>query len=149
MNAPRDSSHEPALVVASELRELVGRLKQRLRQEAGTQGLSLSQMAALGRLYRCGSASVSDLARAQNMRSQSMGHTVTHLQSMALIETRPDPDDGRRTLLSLTASGRECVESSRAARDGWLYRTIEERFDSEEQLILARAVGLLRRLTDD
>lgn len=149
MKRSLEPSSEPALVVASELRELVGRLKQRLRREAGNDGLSLTQMAALGRLYRRGTTTVSDLARAQNVRSQSMGHTVAKLQAKGLIESRPDPDDGRRTLLSLTSSGRERVEASRAARDGWLYRTIHARFDTEEQLALARAVQLLRRLTDD
>lgn len=149
MTTSRDPASEPAVVIASELRELVGRLKQRLRRESGNHGLSLSQMAALGRLYRCDTATVSDLARAQNVRSQSMGHAVAHLQSAGLVESRADPEDGRRTLLSLTPLGRERVETIRAARDGWLYRTIEDRFDREEQLILAQAVQLLSRLTED
>lgn len=136
-------------MVASELRELIGRLKRRLRQESINRGLNLSQIAVLGRLYRGECDTVTELARAENVRSQSMGHTVNSLEAEGFVEARPDPNDGRRMLLSLTPYGRERVAAGRAMREGWLYRTIQARLDAEEQAVLAEAVALLKRLTDD
>ncbi|KEZ76720.1 MarR family winged helix-turn-helix transcriptional regulator [Salinisphaera hydrothermalis] len=147
----QDGSSTPtdAAALAGELRELTGRLKRRLRQESVNRGLNLSQVAVLGRLYRGECETTSELARAENVRSQSMGHTVSRLQADGFVEARPDPNDGRRMLLSLTPYGRERVEAGRAMRDGWLYRTIQARLDAEEQAALAHAVTLLKRLTEE
>ncbi|NII09565.1 MarR family transcriptional regulator [Oleiagrimonas sp. C23AA] len=139
---------EQAAATASELRALVGRLKRRLRQEGGYEGLSLSQLSVLGRLDRHGPSTVTALARAENVRPQSMGATIASLETLGLIAGEPDPNDGRRTWLSLTPMAAEWVQKSRAAREGWLVRTITEHFSAEEQDALARGVALLSRLVE-
>lgn len=137
-----------AMATASDLRVLVGKLKRRLREEGGYAGLSLSQRVVLGHLYREDAQTVSELARIEKLRPQSMGATVASLQAAGLIAVEPDPRDGRRSLLSLTSHAREYVETSRAARDDWLLRTISEHFTPDEQDALARGVALLKRLAD-
>lgn len=133
---------DPALV-ASELREVIGRLIRRLRSE---HRFPLSHGAVLGRLDRGGPQSVSELAKAERMRPQSMAQTVTELEADGLVERRPDPDDRRRALVQLTKHGKTVLELDRRAREGSLARAIEQDLSAEEQAVLAEAVDLLRRL---
>src|SRR5919199_3523274 len=100
---------DPALV-ASELRIVLGQLVRRLRAE---HRFPLSQGAVLGRLDRDGTQSVSDLAVAERVRPQSMAQTVGDLEADGLVARRPDPDDRRRALVELTASGRTALEADR------------------------------------
>jgi DNA-binding MarR family transcriptional regulator len=137
-----------AQATAHELRALVGKLKRQLREKVGVEGLTLSQIAVLIHLDRQGTATVSELARAENVRPQSMGTTVADLQALSLIDGAPDPGDGRRILLSLTRLAREKIRANRAAREDWLFHAIRERFNASEQDALARGVELLKRLAE-
>jgi DNA-binding MarR family transcriptional regulator len=83
------------------------------------------------------------------MRPQSMGSVITALQRAGLVSGAPDPTDGRQTILSLTEACRKWAEEGRAARQDWLFRTLEARLSPEEQDKLADAVALLKRLVDD
>jgi DNA-binding MarR family transcriptional regulator len=139
------ASSVDALLVASELRVVLGQLVRRLRAE---RGFSLAHGAVLGRLDREGARSISDLAAAERVRPQSMAQTVSELEADGLISRRPDPDDGRRALLELTNRGRQTLEEDRTHREGWLIQAIAEGFSEQEQQALARAVPLLTRLAD-
>jgi DNA-binding MarR family transcriptional regulator len=132
-------------LVASELRVVIGQLVRRLRAE---HSFSLAQGAVLGRLDREGARSTSDLASAERVRPQSMAQTVSELEEGGLISRRPDPADGRRALLELTAEGRETLEAERRQRVGWLTDAISEQLTEEEQAALGEAVALLARLAD-
>lgn len=135
-----------ALAVAAELRAVVGRLIRRLREQADAGDLSSSQKSVLLQLEREGTATVTALARAQYMRPQSMGAIVSTLETAGLVQGAPDPNDGRRTILSLTAACRDLIAAGRAARQDWLFRAIQTNLDREEQEQLAAAIDLLKRL---
>ncbi|MDR3438311.1 MarR family transcriptional regulator [Telmatospirillum sp.] len=138
-----------AAALAAELRALAGKLKRRLREQASSKDLTPSQVSVLLRLEKDGPATASSLARAEGMRPQSMGSVITALQAAGLVSGAPDPTDGRQTILSLTEACRKWVEEGRAARQDWLFRTLEARLSPEEQDKLAVAVALLKRLVDD
>lgn len=131
--------------IASELRLVLGQLLRRLRAE---HRFSLSQGAVLGRLDREGPQSVSDLAASERMRQQSMAQTVSDLEADGLVERRPDPQDGRRALVSLTEQGIAVLQAERRQREGWLARAITDDLSPEEQAVLSDAVELLRRLAE-
>ena len=135
---------DPALV-ASELRVVLGHLVRRLRAE---HRFPLAHGAVLGRLDREGARSVSDLAVAERVRPQSMAQTVGDLEADGLVARRPDPGDRRRALVELSDAGREALEADRRHREGWLARAIAEDLSADEQAVLERAVGLLRRLAE-
>ncbi len=135
--------------LAAELRALVGKLKRRLREQAGSKDLPPSQVSVLLRLEKDGPATASSLARAEGMRPQSMGSVITALQVAGLVSGAPDPADGRQTILSLTEACRKWAQEGRAARQDWLFRTLEARLSPEEQDKLVDAVELLKRLVDD
>ncbi len=131
--------------LASELRVVLGRLIRRLRSE---HRFSLSQGSVLGRLDREGPQSTSKLASAERVRPQSMGQTVSELETQGLVERRPDPADGRSSLVELTEAGRSELREDRGRREGWLAEAIEENFTVEEREVLDEATRLLARLAE-
>src|SRR5579864_7543187 len=134
--------------LAEDLRVLVGKLRRRMREEAHIGDFTPSQVQVLGLLEREGPATVTALARAQGMRPQSMGETLSVLKAAGLVSGAPDPNDGRQTVLSLTPAFRKKIKASRAAREDWLFHAIQTRFSAAEQQQLAIGVGLLKRLID-
>jgi DNA-binding MarR family transcriptional regulator len=132
-------------VLASELRVVLGQLLRRLRAE---HRFPLGQGSVLGRLDREGTASIGQLAVAERVRPQSMAQTVTDLEAAGLINRRPDPSDGRRTLVDLTAQGRRTLEDDRRDRAGWLASAIERELSVAERRRLAQDLELLRRLAE-
>jgi DNA-binding MarR family transcriptional regulator len=148
MSEPADTDAARALAVAEELRALIGRLSRRLREQANSGDLTWSQVSVLIRLERDGPATVTTLARAESVRPQSMGATVSILEAARLVHGTPDPTDGRQTVLSLTPACRKMIKAGRAARADWLFRAIRTKLTSSEQERLATAIELLRRLVD-
>jgi DNA-binding MarR family transcriptional regulator len=135
---------DPALV-ASDLRVVLGQLIRRLRAE---HRFPLAHGAVLGRLDREGPQSVSDLAASERVRPQSMAQTVSDLEADGLVERRPDPGDGRRAVVELTAHGDDALQAERRNREGWLAQAIAGDLSAEEQAVLRDAVELLRRLAE-
>jgi DNA-binding MarR family transcriptional regulator len=143
-----DSEAARVSVLASELRVLIGKLKRRLREEAHSGDLTWSQTAVLGLLEREGPATVTTLAKAEGVRPQSMGATVSVLEAAGLVSGAPDPGDRRQTMLSLTPACRKMIKLSRAAREDWLFRAIRTKLAARELEELATGVELLKRLVD-
>jgi DNA-binding MarR family transcriptional regulator len=136
------------LALAGELRVLIGKLCRRLREQAGSGDLTWSQLAVLTRLEREGPATVTALARAEGVRPQSMGATVSGLEAAGMINGAPDPADGRQTVLSLTAACLAMIKAGRAAREDWLFRAIQTELSAGERKQLANGLALLKRLAD-
>jgi DNA-binding MarR family transcriptional regulator len=144
LSGPTEPERDTAQL-ASDLRVVLGQLMRRMRAE---HRFSISHGAVLGRLDRGGVQSVSDLAAAERVRPQSMAQTVGELEAAGLVRREPDPSDGRRALVNLTAEGRVVLSADRAQREGWLAEAISEGFSKREQTILFQAVQLLGRLAE-
>ena len=133
---------ESALRASADVRGVVGRLRRRLREVAADGGgLSPSQMAVFNRLAKDGDSSASVLAAAE-----SMAAILAALDARGLIQRRPDPEDGRRQLITLSAMGRERAAGDRQARAEWLARRLHEEFTEPERQTLIAAAALLERL---
>jgi DNA-binding MarR family transcriptional regulator len=146
---PDDPQAAQAYSLAEELRAVFGKLKRRMREQANPGDLTPSQISVLIRLEKDGPTTVSNLARAEGMRPQSMGAAIASLEEAGLVTGAPDPSDGRQTILSLTDACREWIREGRAIRQDWLFRTIQAKLSPDEQRELAAAVLLLKRLSDD
>ncbi len=136
------------MALAVELRVVIGKLSRRLREQSQSGDLTSSQKSALLRLERDGAATVSALARAEGVRPQSMGATVAFLEQAGLVSGSPDPSDGRRTVIALTALCRKLLKETRAAREDWLFRAMQANLASAELAQLTAGVTLLARLAD-
>jgi DNA-binding MarR family transcriptional regulator len=137
-----------AAAAATELRVLIGQFRRRFREKANLGDLTPSQMAVLRRLGSDGPMTVTGLARAEGMRPQSMGANIATLEAAGLVGGAPDPNDGRQTILSLTAVCKERVKIGRMAWDDWLLEAIQKSLSAEEQLQLEKAIELLKRLVE-
>ncbi|OYN75745.1 MarR family winged helix-turn-helix transcriptional regulator [Mycolicibacterium sphagni] len=141
-------SEESAIRAAQELRVMFSRLRRRLREVATADDITASQTAVLLRLFKEGPASTSELAGAERVRPQSMAATVAGLDRHGLIDRTPDPHDGRRRLITLTALGRRRAESDRKASEEWLVRAMHDRYTESERRVINEALDLLGRLDD-
>ncbi len=143
-----ETSLDVAEATAAELRRVVGKLKRRLREQTDLNGLSWPQVQAMAHIDRAGPMTVTALARAESMRSQSMGATVAALEAQGFVLGAPHPTDGRQTVWSLTPKAYAWIEAGRAQRSDWLMQAIRHDFSPDEQEALAIGVRLLRRLAD-
>jgi len=143
------SASERASALALELRASLGKLKRKLRGQAGHEDLTSSQVSVVLRLEKDGPATVSNLARAQAMRPQSMSAVIAPLEAAGLVSGTRDPNDGRQTLFSLTKMCRKRIQERRAAKQDWLTRTIQTRLSTQDREKLAAALAILARLVED
>lgn len=136
-----------AVRAAHEIRVVVGRLRRRFKETYDNEELTPTQTSVLSRLSKEGPASTSDLAGAERVRPQSMAATLGVLDERGLIQRRPDPDDGRRQLISLSESGTAYVDDKRRAGEEWLARALESGYTEDERQVIIEALALLDRLS--
>jgi DNA-binding MarR family transcriptional regulator len=132
--------------IAAALRVSLGLLVRGLRQVPVEGELTLSETSALARLDRGGPTTPGALARQEQISPQSMGATLGALEARGLIDRAPDPDDGRRAVMSVTAQGLELLRSRRNAKVQQLARALTAEFNSQELDELAGITPLLERL---
>jgi DNA-binding MarR family transcriptional regulator len=132
--------------VAAALRVSIGLLLRRLRQARAEGELTLPESSALARLDRGGPATSSALAKLEQISPQSMGATLGALEARGLVERQPDPQDGRRVVLSVTDAGRQVLRDKRNARTEQLAQALSAGFTPAEVKQLMAAVPLLERL---
>ena len=148
MDEVTEAVPESAVRAAHEVRAVVSRLRRRFRESSDPEGLTPSQTSALGRLTKDGDASISDLAAAERVRHQSMAATVSVLEERGLVRRRPDPQDGRRQLMSATEAGRVFLADKRRAGEEWLTRALAERCGEDERRLVIEAMALLDRVAE-
>ncbi|MFJ9817539.1 MarR family winged helix-turn-helix transcriptional regulator [Streptomyces sp. NPDC101151] len=138
---------DSAARTARDLRVVFSRLRRRIREVAQDSDLTPSQESALSLVGKHGAATASALAAAEGVRPQSMATTLAALEQHDLIRRAPDPDDGRRQLVTLTEAGRARVEGNKQLREEWLARAFEDRYTEAERQTVLQALELLERLS--
>ncbi|MDT5353723.1 MAG: hypothetical protein QOJ56_2255 [Mycobacterium sp.] len=126
------------------------RLRARLRAESAPDDMrwSWSQVTTLHRIAEEGPTTVSALAVAEHVRPQSMAETVAALREEGLVSAKSDPTDGRKTLMSITPSGRKLISSIGPIREDWLAAAIDQHLTVTERRTLLKAADIMQRLAD-
>lgn len=139
------SHDELARQAARELVVVTSRLRRRLRELRDREGPTPSQTSVLSRIEKGGPATASELATAERVRPQSMAATVSALVEAGLVRRQPDPDDGRRQLVTLTESARAWISTNRRARDEWLGEALGAALSAAELEKVVDAMALVER----
>jgi DNA-binding MarR family transcriptional regulator len=131
---------------ATRLRVGVGAFKRRTQERLSEGDLTAPQLTALSRLDRLGPSTTAELARREQITPQAMGATIASLEQRDLVMRRPDPVDGRRSILSLTRAGQAAIGSGRSAVVDQVAVVLAASFTSEEIATLDAAARLLERI---
>jgi len=105
MNAGMDLSETAA--------DLIDLVKLVVRGVADNRELSLTAVATLGSLQRCGPQRITTLAATEGVSQPSMTQLVQRLEQRGLVERRSDPADGRVALVCLTGEGVDALAARR------------------------------------
>jgi DNA-binding MarR family transcriptional regulator len=128
--------------------DTVGLLLRRFRQAPVPGELTLPERSALSRLDRGGPTTPAELARAEQITPQAVATTLAALEERGLVERRPDPDDRRRIIMSLTEAGVEVLRHKRDTRARQLATVLAERFTAAELATLYAAAPLIQRIAE-
>ncbi len=138
---------DPLVVdVAAALQMSIGLCIRQLRQVQVEGDLSLPEASVLKRLDRSGPISVTELAKLEQISVQSIGTTLRSLEARGLVERRPHPSDGRRSVLSMTKAGLRALEEKHNGRAEQLARVLSTEFSPPELRQLMAAAPLIERL---
>ena len=135
--------HKQLSALSEDLRMACMRISRRVRFES-TDVIAPHQFSVLSRLEG-GPLTPRALADIEKVSAPSMTRTVGCLADDGLVERHDDPDDGRRILVELTASGRATLTQTRRRRDKWMTERVSE-LTREEQETLVTASEILGRI---
>jgi DNA-binding MarR family transcriptional regulator len=86
------------------------------------------------------------LAAGEQITPQSIGAILAALEDKGLVARDGDPSDGRRVIMSLTATGRRTLQGVRYQKAQRLAAALEEGLTPDEQRQLQEVIPLLQRL---
>jgi DNA-binding MarR family transcriptional regulator len=140
---PESAFEERSL--ASRLRLAVVRLNRRLRAQRTDSAISLTQLAAMSTLWKCGPLTPGELAAKEGVQPPSMTRVIAALEEAGFVTRGPHPTDGRQAIVTLTDAGRAFHDAQVSARELWLDRQLAE-LDAEERELLDRAAAIIDRM---
>jgi DNA-binding MarR family transcriptional regulator len=133
--------------LASRLRLAVMRLARVLRQKA-QDPITPSQLSALVSIERDGPVTLGELAALESVQPPTMTRIVAALEEDELVQREADQTDRRISRVRITALGRRLLEKNRSRKTAYLASRMRG-LNAEELDVLARAAGLLERMTED
>jgi DNA-binding MarR family transcriptional regulator len=94
-----------------------------------------------------GPSSPTRLADLEGVRVPPISRAIASLEKQGLVRREPDPNDGRRTLIHLTAPGRETLAATRSRTREWMVAQFS-RLDEDDIDAIRRASDAIHRLAD-
>ncbi|WP_328322833.1 MarR family transcriptional regulator [Kribbella sp. NBC_00382] len=110
--------------------------------------ITLSQTGVLRHLAHSGALTPGELAERLRTQPQSLSRAFAALEDQDWIRRRPDPADGRQSLLEITPAGTEVLAAEMRPRELWLAGALESLTEAERDFLVV-AAGLLERLATE
>jgi DNA-binding MarR family transcriptional regulator len=110
------------------------------------QRFNFSTLSVLHTLDRSGPLRLTALLATEQLKQPALTSLVAKLEQDGLVQRRPDPTDGRASLLSLTPAGQEIVRSRHQSRVAKLTALVQH-LTPDERAVLAGSIDVLHRLT--
>ena len=120
-------------------------LLRRLRKEDAITGLSPARLSALSVIVFGGPLRISQLARAEQVRTPTITPIVAALEEAGLIARRPDAKDGRAAILTATSKGQKLMAAGRARRVAALAAQLRA-LSPRDRALLEKAAPLLQKI---
>jgi DNA-binding MarR family transcriptional regulator len=99
----------------------------------GVAGIRPAHLQVFGTIKADGTR-LTDLAAWSNMSLSSMAELIDDLERLGYVQRRPDPDDGRAKLVSLTDEGWQAIRQGRQVIESietdWATQLGEDRFEA-------------------
>src|SRR3954464_12374865 len=146
--APTVSADPELADLARRVRGGGWRLNWRMRAERDPNGPGPAVLAVLSRLYRAGTHTPTELAEAERLQPQSLTRILAWVTERELVTRAPDPEDGRRSLVSITPAGLAVLREYSVHRERWLAAALESTLSPTERQLLKLASDLLVRVAD-
>ena len=137
---PRNSRHR----VANALNSTAIHALRAARVADAETGLTAERLSLLSVLVFGGPATMSSLARAEQVSRPAITRTVGALEEAGLVRREVVPADRRQSLVSATAAGRRVLEAGRRARIERLAAVLDD-VRPEELGELDRALAVVRQ----
>ena len=115
-------------------------LLRRLRKADAATGLRPARLSALSVVVFGGPLRISDLARAEQVRTPTITPIVAALESGGLIVREKDKNDARAAVLRATAKGEKLMAEGRARRVARLTAALSDLSASDRRTLRAAAV---------
>lgn len=131
--------------VADKLHSAAIHLLRRLRREDESSGLNAPRFSALSVIVFGGPLSLTDLARAEQVRPPTMTRIVNALEHLGLVTKQRDANDARGIRLSATSAGLALLIDGRRRRVEALAAQIA-RLDHTDQQMLRETTRVLSEL---
>lgn len=133
--------------LATRLRLAIGRLNRRLR--LSTSGdIPPLQMSALNTMDKHGPLRLGELAQREAVTAPTMTRVLTALEDRGLAVRRPDDEDARSVLVSVTEAGHREMERVRAVHTAVLDARLAK-LTPEQRATLRAALPALEALIED
>lgn len=137
-----DRSENLAVALFSEILAIEQISRSRV-QKVLPQGMELSHFTVLNHLaHSAGERTPAQLARSFHLTRGAMTNTIAKLNAAGYIHIRPDWDDARRKLVSISPAGREARDRALAA----ILPTIREPVDSVDEGEIRNVLPVIRAL---
>ena len=112
VKSPTTSTDEKSAAAA--LRVTIARIYRALRLST-TSGITPSQVSVLFRVEQSEPVRMGVLAHLERITPATLSKVIDSLENLELVEREPDPLDGRVTLIRVSPTGRQLIETQRAA----------------------------------
>jgi len=146
MSPSASEKRDPVEELAERLHSTAIHLLRRLRRVDTGTGLSPARLSALSVLAFGGPMRISDLARAEQVKTPTVTPIVAALESQALITREADEQDARASVLRATAKGQKLMAEGRARRVATLTAELRK-LPARDRDVLRRAVTVLQQLS--
>ena len=148
MSSGASQKRDPVEDLADQLHSAAIHLLRRLRRVDTETGLSPARLSALSVLAFSGPMRISDLARAEQVRTPTITPIVAALENEGLITREADEQDARAAVLRVTLKGQKLMMAGRARRVSTLTAGLR-RLPAKDRDVLRRAVALMQQLSRD
>lgn len=129
--------------LAGEVRSVCMRISRRARFEnVGT--VAPHQFSVLAKLEGGGSTP-RRLADIECVSAPSMSRTLGSLCDLGAVERTPDPQDGRKVVVTISKAGRVMLSEARRSRDAWMFERVRA-LSEQDCAVLRQAQQILEKV---